>query len=243
MIQSAPQKDENLKLGRWKILWRHGINEMRNKSVVMIVFRNIKPQNLLLSQQGRPKLTDMSLAKRVVGHTFTTCGTPAYMAPEIVAGTGHTRAVDWWSVGILTYWLMCGQTPFESEHPMEIYSKVMQGIARVNFPAACSSPVADLVKSLLRPVAIDRLAMRQGGVQNVMNHSWFADFSWTAMRNQTLDPPYVPEFRTSPVTWKDAKELDAATCLAHFSARADNLPQPVQYCDDGTQWDTEIPKL
>jgi len=208
-----------------------------------ILFRNIKPGNLLLSQQGRPKLSDFSLAKRVLGHTFTTCGTPSYMAPEIVAGTGHSRAADWWSMGILTYWLMSGQTPFESEHPMEIYSKVMQGIARVQFPASCGGAVADLVKSLLRPIAIDRLAMRQGGIRNVMEHQWFADFSWTAMRNQVMDPPYVPEFKTSPVTWKDTEELDGASCLAHFSARAEDLPQPVQYCDDGSGWDLGIPLL
>jgi len=205
-----------------------------------IVFRNIKPQNVLLSQRGHPKITDMGLAKRIVGHTFTTCGTPNYMAPEIVAGTGHNRSVDWWSLGVLIYWMMVGKDPFDSEHPMDIYSKVMRGIARVEYPSSCKGAVASLVDALLAQDAIDRLAMFQGGIENVLQHEWFESFDSAAMRSLTLEPPYVPKFATSPSLWKDRETLDSRDILAHLNPRLTRLPQPVQFMDDDSGWDREL---
>eukprot|EP00439_Symbiodinium_sp_Y106_P013451 s5211_g1.t3 len=90
-----------------------------------IVFRDLKPENLLLNEQGRVKLTDMGLAKVIIGKTYTTCGTPDYFAPELIASTGHTHAVDWWTCGILLFELLSGHPPFESAYPMQIYQKAL----------------------------------------------------------------------------------------------------------------------
>merc|ERR1712166_1337057 len=132
-----------------------------------IIYRDLKPENLLLTEDGHIKLTDMGLAKFVIGKTYTTCGTPDYFAPELIASSGHTNAVDWWTLGILIFELMSGHPPFESAYPMQIYSKVMKGIGKVVFPPKCNGPVGDLIRDLLKREPSERTAMRPGGVQNL----------------------------------------------------------------------------
>jgi len=194
-----------------------------------IVYRNLKLENILVSEKGCPKLTDFSLAKLVVGHTFTTCGTPEYMAPEVLAGIGHNRAVDWWALGVLAFQLMVGYSPFRSEHPMEVYSNIMCGISRVAMPQAIPPDLRNLITALLAPAPIDRLPMRQGGIKNVMDHSWFENFEWQRLRTETMDPPFVPP-----------SVKNAAGHLSMFSAKEGDLPRPVDYvaCDSG--WDFEF---
>ena len=80
----------------------------------------------------------MGLAKVCVGKTYTTCGTPDYFAPELIASAGHNHAVDWWALGVLIFELMTGHAPFESPTPMQIYKKVNRGIDKVPFPPKCS---------------------------------------------------------------------------------------------------------
>lgn len=202
-----------------------------------IVYRNLKPQNILLSDRGYPKLADMSLAKHLVGRTFTTCGTPGYMAPEILSGVGHGRAVDWWSLGVLIFELMCGYGPFDSKHPMEVFANVMFGIKRVSIPPVCNGAAADLIQALLQPADIDRLAMRQGGIQNVLDHAWFNEFDWGALKNRTLKAPYAPTWSVPPEAWKDTRNL-SRVCLEHYSTKPDLLPRPIPYEDDHSGWDS-----
>merc|ERR1712137_491477 len=157
-----------------------------------IIYRDLKPENLLLSEMGHVKLTDMGLAKFVIGTTYTTCGTPDYFAPELIASMGHTKAVDWWTLGILVFEFMSGHTPFESEYPMQIYGNVMKGIDKVNFPPKTRGAVGDLVKGLLKKEPGSRLPMRQGGVENIKHHKWYQSFNWQAMFEGKLDAPYKP---------------------------------------------------
>merc|ERR1719232_920259 len=138
-----------------------------------IVFRDLKPENLLLNDHGHVKLTDMGLAKVIVGKTFTTCGTPDYFAPELIASKGHTHAVDWWTLGILNFELMSGHPPFESAYPMQIYSKVMKGISKVPFPPKCQGPVGDLIKALLKKDPSERLPMQPQGQKKIRDHKWY----------------------------------------------------------------------
>lgn len=201
-----------------------------------IVYRNLKPTNILVTDRGYPKLTDMSLAKHLIGRTFTTCGTPGYMAPEILSGVGHGRAVDWWSFGVLVFELLCGRGPFDSAHPMEVFSNVMFGIKRVSLPPVCNGAAGALIRALLHPVDIDRLALRQGGIQNVLGHAWFSGLDWNALKTRTLRAPYVPTWSVPPDAWKSIDDV-SMICLEHQAGNPEKLPRPVPYEDDGSGWD------
>jgi len=189
-----------------------------------IIYRDLKPENLLLTEKGHIKLTDMGLAKFVIGKTYTTCGTPDYFAPEVIASVGHTSAVDWWTLGILVFELMAGNPPFESAYPMQIYAKVTKGIGKVTFPPKCSGTVGTLIRALLKSEPSERLPVRPGGVANLKSHAWFDGFDWEKMTNLTLDAPYKPVVKSK----KD---------LANFSARPEDKPRQIEYKDPGTGWD------
>merc|ERR1712224_786061 len=127
-----------------------------------------------------------------------------------------------------------------ADHTMEVYSKVMRGIARASFPKTCSGPVGDLIKALLEPVAIDRLAMRQGDISNVTDHEWFSGFDWGAMRAQSLVPPYVPVVPTPPKDLECSLKLEHYLDMTNFSTQNEPLPAPVEYHDDMSGWDVEF---
>mmetsp|Transcript_66615 Transcript_66615/g.159200 ORF Transcript_66615/g.159200 Transcript_66615/m.159200 type:complete len:778 (+) Transcript_66615:104-2437(+) len=192
-----------------------------------VLFRDLKPENLLLNDKGWVKLTDMGLAKVVVGKTFTTCGTPDYFAPELIASIGHNQAVDWWTLGILLFELMTGHPPFEAVTPMQTYSKVKRGIQKVVFPKALRGPCEELVKSLCDRDPAQRLPMKKGGSKNIKNHNWYKGFDWAAMEAQTLTPPYIPVVKST-------------TDSSNFNAKKADLPPQVPYKDDGSEWDKDF---
>eukprot|EP00441_Pelagodinium_beii_P018927 CAMPEP_0197657254 /NCGR_PEP_ID=MMETSP1338-20131121/44511_1 /TAXON_ID=43686 ORGANISM="Pelagodinium beii, Strain RCC1491" /NCGR_SAMPLE_ID=MMETSP1338 /ASSEMBLY_ACC=CAM_ASM_000754 /LENGTH=767 /DNA_ID=CAMNT_0043233583 /DNA_START=51 /DNA_END=2354 /DNA_ORIENTATION=- len=192
-----------------------------------IVYRDLKPENLLLNDKGQVKLTDMGLAKVCVGKTFTTCGTPDYFAPELIASKGHNHAVDWWTLGILTYELMSGHPPFESATPMQIYSKVQKGINKAPFAAKLKGNCEALVKTMCDANPTERLPMKKGGTANIKTHVWFAGFSWDDMENLALDTPYKPQVKSK----KD---------IQNFSASKEDMPPQVNYKDPGTGWDKDF---
>lgn len=192
-----------------------------------IVYRDLKPENVVLDDQGHMRITDLGLAKLVIGKTYTTCGTPEYFAPEVIALSGQTLSVDWWTLGIFLYELLCSTTPFAAAHPMQIYAKVMRGIDKNSFPGSCAGAAELFIKGLLRQHPGERLPARHGGIKNLKEHDFFAGFDWNAMKGQSLAPPYIPEV----VDEKD---------LSNFFADPKDVPEAMLYQDPDTGWDDEF---
>jgi len=192
-----------------------------------VLYRDLKPENVVLSATGVPKLVDMGLAKRVVGKTYTTCGTPDYFAPEVITGSGHNHAVDWWTLGIMVYEMLGGNPPFTASAPMQIFKNVLGGIKRVSMPKKCQGSAGALIKALLRKEASERLPLRAGGVPNIKKVAWYDEYDWKSFENLTMEPPYVP-------TVKDPCDL------SNFNARAEDMPRQVSYHDDGSGWEVEF---
>merc|ERR1711939_590014 len=107
------------------------------------VYRDLKPENLLIDDQGHVKVTDFGFAKKVVDRTFTLCGTPDYLAPEIILGKGHGKGVDYWGLGVLLYEMLAGFPPFYEDDPTASYKKICQG--KYSFPREIGTTARDLI--------------------------------------------------------------------------------------------------
>jgi tRNA A-37 threonylcarbamoyl transferase component Bud32 len=156
-----------------------------------IAYRDLKPENLVMDSTGFVKLVDFGLAKQLVsGKTWTLCGTPDYLAPEIILNEGHDLAVDYWALGILIFEMIVGAPPFYAEDPMEVYEKILSG--NPPLPTFFTKNLSDLVKKLLRSQQGKRLGNTRGGTAAVIKHKWFSSFDWSGLENGEMKAPYKP---------------------------------------------------
>jgi len=167
-----------------------GLQHMDSKE---IAYRDLKPENALVDSDGYCKIIDMGFAKVVKNKTFTLCGTPEYLAPEIVLGRGHNRGVDHWALGVLIYEMIAGYSPFADLEGMDqivICQNIVKG--KLTFPRSFDANCKELIMKLLVRDPCQRLGMTKGGVQAICDQKWFSDVDYASYINRKVPAPWKP---------------------------------------------------
>jgi serine/threonine protein kinase len=155
-----------------------------------IIYRDLKPENLLFTHDGHVKFIDFGFAKQITDRTYTLCGTPEYLAPEIVRGEGCSFSSDWWAYGVLLYEMLVGETPFVDESESRQYQLICQG--EFSFPIGIDETTQDLIRGLLEVDVSKRLGCTAAGAEEIKSHPWFGGIEWDKIYNHQYQPPLVP---------------------------------------------------
>jgi CRP-like cAMP-binding protein/tRNA A-37 threonylcarbamoyl transferase component Bud32 len=192
-----------------------------------IAYRDMKPENCLIDKDGYPKLVDFGFAKVIVGKSFTLCGTPEYLAPELVLAKGHNKAVDYWAFGILVYEMIAGYSPFCDEDGYDIDVVCKNIVAgKLTFKSMFNKDVKDLVKSLLSKDVSTRLGNLKSGCDGIIEHKWFNSIDYPKYMRRTLKAPWKPKVKS-------------ATDTANFDPVEDEVDSDPNFEDRG-DWDSEF---
>ncbi|XP_065162846.1 cAMP-dependent protein kinase catalytic subunit 1-like [Atheta coriaria] len=186
-----------------------------------IVYRDLKPENIMLDNTGYAKITDFGFCKVLSkGRTYTICGTPEYIAPELVIMKGYSHTADWWSFGILLFELTAGVVPFKDngDH-VRLYNSIVLG--KFKMPSTFSKELKDLINRLLQVDTTKRIGCLRRGSADIKEHDWFADVPWVHIFNKKVVPPVKPVV-------KDPNEKEAENMKLSAEPETDRFEKEFQ---------------
>ena len=162
-----------------------------------MLYRDLKPENIMVDSNGHIKLTDFGLSKMIKKtkeKAFTICGTPQYLAPEILSDEGYDSSVDWWSLGCVMYEMLVGKAPFRipkgSYLSADLYKK------KITIPEYVTEEAKNLISQLLVPNPKKRLGYGEDDAQKIKEHKYFEGINWEDAWNKKLTPPFIPELKS-----------------------------------------------
>uniref|UniRef100_A0A8C6V0B4 protein kinase C n=1 Tax=Neogobius melanostomus TaxID=47308 RepID=A0A8C6V0B4_9GOBI len=183
-----------------------------------IVYRDLKLDNLLLDTDGFVKIADFGLCKEGMGYgdrTSTFCGTPEFLAPEVLTDTSYTRAVDWWGLGVLIYEMLVGESPFPGDDEEEVFDSIVND--EVRYPRFLSTEAIGVMRRLLRRNPERRLGSGEKDADDVKKQPFFKGMDWEALLHRKMPPPFVPTIKGK----EDVSNFDL-----EFTAEAPTLTPP-----------------
>lgn len=167
-----------------------------------IMYRDLKPENVLLDFAGNAKLVDFGCCKKAL-RTSTLVGTPEYLAPEVILGKGYTCAIDWWALGVMVHEFIVGPLPFgrESEDQLEMFRQILE--VPLTFPSYVEDDTAiSIITSLLDRSPELRIGSSTRGAKEVQEHKFYSGFEWKALASHTLQPPWKPDTEKLKAQWE-----------------------------------------
>lgn len=159
-----------------------------------IIYRDLKPENILLNADGHIKVADFGFAKQCATTTWTLCGTPDYLAPEIVNQQRYNKSVDWYALGVLMFEMLSGLPPYhqaETNH-MLLYEKIMRGPAYIRWPTQFHANATDIILKLMESDPSKRYGNMRHGAGDVFAHPWFQEVDWAKLAAREITAPYLP---------------------------------------------------
>jgi protein-serine/threonine kinase len=161
-----------------------------------MVYRDLKPENILLDTKGHIKLTDFGLSKILETEddkAYTICGTPQYLAPEVILKKGYDKAVDWWSLGCVMYEMLTGKLPFPIKKGLKLSRRIYQ--QEVDYPKKIDNNAKDLMQKLLILDPNERLGSGPEGGEKIKNHPFFKGINWKNVQDRKIKPPFIPKLK------------------------------------------------